>query len=195
MFRRCMQTSAVNFVGCVSVATLIGLFASTGSHSAIALAAEPTCAFPSTTNVCRSPDGRWVLRWQEATASTPHVLFVERRGSDGPVKLLSFDRSITVLWSPDTTYAAITDHSGSSDSDVLLAELPSGTVTNVEGQMRRTLKSHQPIYANGHRYFNALRWKSNSQLIFEVRAYDAVPGREVRATFVFDVKTKQVTQN
>ena len=61
--------------------------------------------------------------------------------------------------------------------------------------MRRTLKSQQPIYVNGHRYFNALRWKSNTQLIFEVRAYDAVPGTEVRATFVFDVKTKQVTQN
>jgi len=136
-----------------------------------------------------------VLRWQEATASTQHVLFVERRGSDRPVKLLSFDRSITALWSPDATYVAITDHSGSSDSDVLLAELSSGAVTNAEDQMRRTLKSQPPIYVNGHRYFNALRWKSNTHLIFEVRAYDAVPGTEVRATFVFDVKTNRVTQD
>lgn len=123
------------------------------------------------------------------------MLFVERNGNDRRVKVLSSNRSITALWSPDSTFAAITDRSGSSESDVLLVELASGTITNIEGQMRPTLKSYQAIYANGHRYFNALRWKSTTKLIFQVRAYDAVPGKEVRATFVFDVKTKRVIEN
>jgi hypothetical protein len=190
-----LADSSLRFFARVSVAALIGLLASTASQSAIALVAEPTCTFPSTTDACRSPDGRWVLRWQEATASTPHVLFAERRGNDRSVRLLTFNRSITVLWSPDSTYAAITDRSGSSESGVLVAELSSGTVTNAEDEMHRTLKSQPPIYANGHRYFSARRWKSNTQLTFEVWAYDAVPGTDVRATFVFDVKTKQVTEN
>src|SRR5258706_8476782 len=105
----------------------------------------------------------------------------------------TFGRSVDAMWSPGVTHVAITDHSGSSDSKVFVAELASGRLTDVEQEMRRTLRSQPPIYVNGHRYFTALRWQSATRLFFEVRAYDLEPDREVRATFAFDVKNRIVT--
>jgi hypothetical protein len=155
--------------------------------------AEQTCSFPAAVTVCRSPNGLWSLRWQGATESAPHVLFADQRQTGRSVKLLTFGRSVDAMWSPDATHIAITDHSGSSDSNVFVADLTSGRLTDVEQEMRRTLKTQPQIYVNGHRYFTALRWQSATQLVFEVRAYDAEPGREVRATFAFDVKNRIVS--
>jgi hypothetical protein len=155
--------------------------------------AEQTCAFPAAVTVCRSPNGSWSLRWQEATESAPHVLFAEQRQTGRSIRLLTFERSVDAMWSPDVTHVAITDHAGSNYFNVFVAELTSGRLTDVEQEMRRTLKTLPPIYVNGHRYFTALRWQSATQLVFEVRAYDAESGREVRATFAFDVKNRIVT--
>jgi hypothetical protein len=170
---------------------LLTMFAPAPAHSQSST--QPTCTFPAQTNVCRSPNGRWLIRWQEATESSPHLLFVELSGSKRPVKLLTFNRHIEAVWAPDAAHVAITDHSGSSESDLFVAELRSGSLVNVEQEMRRTLKSLPPIYENGHRYFSALRWQSATRLIFEVRAYDAEPGKEQRATFTFDLKSRTVT--
>ena len=92
------------------------------------------------------------------------------------------------------THVAVTDRSGSSDSNVFIAELASGRLTDVEQEMHRTLKTQPPIYVNGHRYFTALRWLSTTRLLFEVRAYDAEPGSEVRGTFVFDLRSRMIKQ-
>jgi hypothetical protein len=162
--------------------------------SAGPIAAQSTCTFPASTNVCHSPNHRWTLRWKEATESSPHILLAEQRGSDRANKLLTFDRGIDASWSPDSNHVAITNHAGSNYSEVLVAELASGAIVNVEDEMRRTLKTQQRIYANGHRYFNAVRWQSHDSLVFEVRAYDAEPGRELHATFIYSLKNHVVTQ-
>jgi hypothetical protein len=154
--------------------------------------AEQTCSFPAAVKVCRSPNDLWLLRWQEATESAPHVLFADQRQTGRSVKLLTFGRNVDAMWSPDVTHIAITDHAGSNYSSVFIAELASGRLTDVEQEMHRTLKTQPLIYANGHRYFSALRWQSATRLVFEVRAYDAEPGREVRATFTFDLKNRIV---
>jgi hypothetical protein len=108
--------------------------------------------------------------------------------------VIGAERSIDIFWAPKGRYLAVTDHSGSSDSTVLVAELKSAVVVNVEGAMSSTLKSYSLIHANGHRYFSVIRWQSSTRLLFGVHAYDAVPGQEVRATFVFDAKSGVVKQ-
>jgi hypothetical protein len=171
-------------IACAALATALSV--------AVPTAAEPTCTFPGAATVCRSPDGSWLLHWQEATASKPHVLFAEQRETGRTIKLLTFARSVDAIWSPDVIHVAITDHSGSSESSVFIAELATGRVIDVEQEMRRTLKTLPPIDINGHRYFTALRWQSATMLVFEVRAYDAEPGRELRAMFTFDLKKRTV---
>jgi hypothetical protein len=124
---------------------------------------QPKCTFPGKVNVCRSPNGQWILRWQDVTdESSRHVLVEERPAPLSSMKVLSFNRSVDVLWSPQSTYFAVTDHTGSSDSTLLVVEPSSLPVFNVENDFKRTLKGQQRFYANGHRYFNALRWQTGA---------------------------------
>jgi hypothetical protein len=159
--------------------------------------AQPKCTFPGKVNVCRSPDGQWILHWQDVKGeeSSSHVLVEERIAIPGTfIKVMLFNRSVDVLWSPQSTYFAVTDHTGSSDSTLFVVEPVSLPVFNVEDDFKRTLKGQQRFYANGHRYFNALHWQTASKLVFEVRAYDAEPGKEARGTFIFDAKSRTVNQ-
>jgi hypothetical protein len=164
---------------------------------AIPQTARPKCTFPGTVNACRSPNGQWILHWQETKEkeSSRHVLVEERNAIPGTfIKVLPFNRSVDVLWSPQSTYFAVTDHTGSSDSTLFVVEPVSLPVFNVEDDFKRTLQGQQRFYANGHRYFNALHWRTASTLVFEVRAYDAEPGKEARGTFIFDVKSRTIKQ-
>jgi hypothetical protein len=133
-----------------------------------------------------------LLRWQEAAATSGHVLFASRTRAGREVKVLTFDRHIDVVWSPEGHHLAITDYAASSDSLVYVVDLETGNVVNVEDEMRRTLKSSPPVYANGHRYFRAIDWAPPLRLRFEVRAYDALPDRDVRVFFTYDAKDRVV---
>lgn len=155
-------------------------------------AAQRPCTFPAQAHTCSSPNSHWSLRWQEATEASSHVLLVVERGKPER-QLLTFNRQIDAIWSPDSNRIAITDHSGSSDSDLLVADLRTLEVVNVEQMMKPTPKSMRPVYANGHRYFGAVQWQSRTRLVFEVLAYDTEPGREVRRTFIFDAATKIIS--
>src|SRR5262245_27984051 len=125
---------------------------------AVPLAAQPKCAFPGKVNVCRSPNGQWILHWQEAKdkESSRHVLVEERTAIPGTfIKVLSFNRSVDVLWSPQSTYFAVTDHTGSSDSTLFVVEPVSLVVFTVEDGFERTLQRQLRFWDYGHRYFNA----------------------------------------
>ena len=154
------------------------------------IASQPKCTFPGKATTCPSPNGQWRLQWQEAKESGPHLLVAWRVGGGG-VDLLTFDRSIDVLWSPQSTYVAINDQYGSGDSNLLVVELFSTSILVVDTDLQRMLKQRR-YYENGHRLFNPLRWQTDSKLVFEVKAYDAEPGVEPRGTFIFDAKIRTV---
>jgi hypothetical protein len=159
---------------------------------AVPVAAQPKCTFPGKTNICRSPNGKWILHWQQAKPGSEHVLIAERVKASS-LHLMSFKRSIDVLWSPQSTYIAINDHSGSSDTNLFVVELFSASIFIVDNDFQRMLNQRR-YYENGHRYFNARRWQTDTKLVFEVKAYDAEPGIEARGTFVFDVKSRTVSR-
>jgi hypothetical protein len=121
-------------------------------------------------------------------------LLAQQRGSHDVTTILPFDRSIDVVWSPDSNRIAITNHNASNQSNVVIAELPPGAVRNMEDEIHRTLKTDPQLFANGHRYFRVVRWQSNDALVIEVRAYDAQPGLEFLATFIYSLKKGVVTQ-
>ena len=161
---------------------------------AVPVAAQSKCTFPGKATTCRSPNGQWRLEWQEAKGSTPHLLFEWRVGPDGVIGgviLLSFYRSIDVLWSPQSTYIAVNDHYGSGDSNLLVIELFSTSIFVVDTDFQRMLKQRRH-HESGHRLFNPLRWQTDTKLAFEVKEYDAEPGTEPRGTFVFDAKNRTV---
>lgn len=150
-------------------------------------AAQPMdCRFPGSSQECRAPNSGAAVEWREATASHGHELWLRDHGTIE--RLLTFNRYVDVLWSPDGAAIAITDYAGSNEADVWVFRLQSpGQRANVEEAFIRAFGRPPEVYQNGHRYFVAQRWRSATSLTFSVRAYDAEPGREYEAMFQYDL--------
>ena len=149
--------------------------------------AQPVaCGFPGPRQECRAPNSGATVEWREATASHEHELWLRNHGTTE--RLLTFDRRVDVLWSPDGAAIAITDYVGSNRADVWVLRLQSpGQRANVEEAFNRAFGRPLEVYQNGHRYFVAQRWRSGTSLTFSISAYDAEPGREYEATFRYDL--------
>jgi hypothetical protein len=145
-----------------------------------------TCTFPGTPTHCSDPRGQWDIEWREPSGSGRHVLWLRAAGAR--TKLLEFDRSVEVMWSPDGRALAVTDRTGSSGSVVRV--FTGGTlhqVVTVEKPLRTSLGGLPEIFANGHRYFEAVGWVNNEVLQFRVRAYDREPGKEYVGLFRYNL--------
>jgi len=155
----------------VSMAGLVG----TVSAPAAAAKTPRVCQFPGPEEGCKDPRGRWILEWREKPSDEGHhELWVRSIPAATRTRLLEFDRSVDILWSPDGHAVAIADYSGSSDTTLYVASEDDWTrLVNVEDRLRASLGSVRAIYQNGHRYFEPMNWPRPDQLLFRVRAYDS----------------------
>jgi hypothetical protein len=148
---------------------------------------QARCTFPGNNQHCSSPRGVWEVEWREPSGDGRHVLWLKTT-SGTPRKLLEFDRSADLLWSPDGRALAVTDHAGSSESLLWVFTGPAlGPAVNVEDRLRGSLGTLPEIYRNGHRHFEALGWVTSGILRFRVRAYDSESGKEYRGYFRYHV--------
>jgi hypothetical protein len=185
------QVGRVGQVGKRSAPLVI--FAVLCSVAVVCLAGKPqaasSCTFPGARESCPDPQNRWAIQWREpASIHDRHQLWLKPTDGGLPIKLLEFDRSVDLLWSPDGRALAVTDHSGSSDSELTVrtgAHLEQ--IASVEEKLHASLGQVPALMKNGHRYFEATRWLRENTSIFLVRAYDAEPGKEYRASFQYNL--------
>jgi len=170
-----------------SIITLfLGLIVPFGA--AVGAQAESPCIFPGADHTCQDPRGRWAIEWREASGGGRHVLWLKSLVSGGARKLLEFDRSVELLWSPSGKALAVTDRAGSNDSVLRVFSGPTlMRAVNVEGRLRASVGRVPEIFDNGHRYFEAVGWVATDVLQFRVRAYDNAPGREYVNTFRYEL--------
>jgi hypothetical protein len=150
--------------------------------------AQITCTFPSVKDSCSDPQARRAIEWMAPSEGGRHVLWLKTISTGARTRLLEFDRSVDVLWSPTGRALAVTDHAGSNDS--MLWVFTGSTLMraiSVDERLRSSLGRLPAIYNNGHRYFEAVRWMAPEVLKFRVRAYDSDPLKEYVATFRFDL--------
>ena len=141
-------------------------------------------SFPGTSEA-PDPTGRYSILWFE---SSPHEAFFKNLKSGQISSLLGFNRGIDILWSPDGNALAITDHSGSSESSVLITRTDGPIhLFNLEDVFIRFFGMPYEIYENGHRYFEASEWVNSSTLLFKVKAHDAYPGKSYEGVFRYEL--------
>lgn len=144
------------------------------------------CSFPGPRHECSGPRAGATVEWRDATGTRDHELWLHRGGS--VERLLSFGRSVDLLWSRDGTVLAITDHVTSDGSDVWVVRLEEPLqVASVEKAFNETLGRPPAIYRNGHRYFTAVSWGSARNLRFQVRAYDTAPDAEFVGAYSYEL--------
>ena len=138
-----------------------------------ASAVESRASFPGRADRLPSPDGQYRVRWVEARdAEHPHRLLLSH-GQES-VELLSFPRSVDVLWSPDSTHLAITNRWASDESTVLVwtdfASPPMDLLEALEMQEGQRVEH----WGAHHLYLSVVRWTKTDSLELRLSGYGKV---------------------
>jgi len=146
--------------------------------------------FPSGT-ISESPDGRWKLTCKspaDGAVDLQHVILLTE-GQGRSVELRRFDRGCSVLWSPDSSWFALTDDWASDRSDVFIYSA-AGRVS------KKSIGEQFPTNAipreelTGHCYFDAYQWLDRYRLRFKVSGHtDEPPVYSFEHEYVFDLKS------
>jgi hypothetical protein len=183
--RPAWRRAAWMLCGCLFVGAII----LQGGETATAAPAARGCRFPGQATTCPNSQRDWAVEWRAPSDGGMHELRLRPlRASGDAIRILAFPRYVDVLWNPNGRALAITNAAGSDSSTVLIVrtEAPDQPV-DLEAELNRSLGRPAEIYQNGHRYFEAGKWESPDTLLFHVRAYDAQPGGEYKATFRFRI--------
>jgi hypothetical protein len=76
--------------------------------------------FPFATSTAISPDGRFAIINLDSDKEPYHTLFLADRRNHVKRKVLEYNRSVDVLWNPDSSSFALTDYMGSNVSECYL---------------------------------------------------------------------------
>jgi hypothetical protein len=137
-------------------------------------------SYPGTLASTASASGRYAVEnvdLNEPTAAgNQHALFLVDHVARTRRLLMEYGRHVEVTWAPGRDVLAVTDHAGSSDSDVLVFEIDQGKVgrklalfsivTAARPDLGREVRRH------GHRYLELIRWTGAGRLECRLRAHD-----------------------
>ncbi len=132
-----------------------------------------------------SPDKRYRVTWSPPEAqSRGHRLVLTNAVGGTRNTILEFTRHAEVSWSPRGRYLAVTNFSGSNQSEVLVFE-PASSLT---GQLVRLPERFTTrVSAHGHVYLRAVQWFSSRELLVSVRAHDNPAIHPFEGAFIFRV--------
>ncbi len=138
------------------------------------------------------PSGRYSIIWSD---SSPHELIFKNLKSAKSRHLLTFNRHIDVLWSPDGNAFALTDWGGSDYSEVLIySSARIGKSVNLRHVLKKTLGLLPEVQKNHHVYFEALDWSEPWWLRFKIHGYGDYSPAGFDKFFKYNLKDEKVTQ-
>jgi hypothetical protein len=148
-------------------------------------------SFPGTSEA-PDPSGRYSIIW---SYSKRHDLFFKNLKTDKQHHLLTFNRHVDMLWSPDGNAFAITDWGGSDYSEVLVySTVRLNKPINLQDVLKKSFGSLPEVQKNHHVYFEALDWSEPWLLRFKVHGYgDYSPGG-FDILFKYKLKENKVTK-
>lgn len=131
------------FIACATIITAVGAMAS-------------PAVFPGPVARFVDPTGQFQIGWAEPNGGSSHQLFFADVGSPNGTPVLSFDRSVAVVWAPNGNAFAVTKNKGSDNSEVLVFAVPPKQPTQLvlvfPAGVRRL------IAANHHAYLDVVTW-------------------------------------
>lgn len=121
-----------------------------------------------------SPDARYVIVEEENHAEPFHTAILEDRVLKIRRKLFDYDRSIDLLWNPDSKSFAVTDYEGSDYSrcSIIFTDKTIPTIP-VWDKLTKALteRDRRSLLENHHVYIAAVQWISVTALKVKVWGY------------------------
>jgi uncharacterized protein YecT (DUF1311 family) len=138
-----------------------------------------------TARTCLSPDSHWRLRC-ETSAEGASVIHLSRMGAKRESPIWNSTRNCDMLWSADSTRLAITDWTGSTDSEIAIVDPATAKVHPLDvSDIKELIPPHD---LGGHCYYEALSWDTSHRLYIRVFGHpDQKPLHGFTYFFIVDI--------
>jgi hypothetical protein len=174
------------------LAVAVGIVAAT----VVALAASNSTArlvsFPSAQTQAVARDGRFAVVNVDSDTEPHHTLLLENRQTKSTRKILEYDRSVEVLWNPDSTMFAVNNYAGSNVGECLIFLINKAASVNVGDVLQNGTTNRDEIstlHASDHIYWAAVRWMSPQLLKVKLWGHtDVSPYREFQYYHTYKVR-------
>ena len=149
--------------------------------------------FPSAQTQAVAPDKRFAVVNVDSDKEPYHALFLKDRQSRSRRKMLEYDRSVEVIWNPDSTAFAVNNYAGSNVGDCLIFFTNDKIApVNVGDALLDRLASGaelSTLHISDHIYWTAVRWTSPELLKVKVWGHtDVNPVRDFQYFHVYKVQ-------
>jgi hypothetical protein len=129
-------------------------------------------AFPGDQHESRSPNRKASVVWSEATNTSPHRMYLRVGGEK--FLLIEFPRHVSLTWSPDSRFIALTNYEG---SDLATLHLFTADIPPREIQIQLPARAQTVLSRNHHAYAELVRWRG-SRFTARVHGYGFSPNAE-----------------
>jgi hypothetical protein len=134
--------------------------------------------FPGPQAKLQSPDGRYVVENVDSDKEPHHTLRLKSAATGTVRTLCSYQRHVTVLWSPDGKKLVVNDYAGSDFSRVLIFSADrESPLVNVGAELLQSLRDspdRRSLADNQHVYFAVSGWEGKESVKLKVWGYGQV---------------------
>jgi hypothetical protein len=154
-----------------SRAPAIAIFSVLCAFFCLALAnAQSRTTFPGKKSISKSPNGRYVIHnVDDDKLNPPHRLELEDSLTSSKVKLLDYDKSVEVLWSPAGSKFIVVDHAGSNltESYVFVVDKSLRRI-NITDELQQKYPDSKHLFQNDHVFVEAVSWLKEDRIKIKV---------------------------
>jgi hypothetical protein len=119
--------------------------------------------FPGPRSELPSPDGRYELINTNSDREPHHTLFLKEKRTGELRKITDYERSVGVVWAPDSRHFAVNDYAGSNVTDTyIVATAGIAARIDVQDEINKKVKH---LIGGDHEYFGVARWLDARRVI------------------------------
>lgn len=128
-----------------------------------------TGRFPGKKSELTSSDGRWVLQDVNRNQGPKHSIFLKDRTGRKTRKICDYERSVGLVWSPDSRRFAMNDYAGSNYTEVGIYSVDeSAPKIDLQKEILdqdKRLRERVKLVGFGHDYFGVARWLDAQRVV------------------------------
>jgi len=118
--------------------------------------------FPGNKSELTSPDRHWTLQNVDRDQEPHHSILLKDNTTGKTRKICDYNRSATVIWSPDSRHFALNDNAGSNYAEAsIVAVDEAGPMIKLQDAILNKNNAAE----GGHEYFGAVRWLDARRLV------------------------------
>jgi hypothetical protein len=151
-------------------------------------------SFPGEKSELTSPDQRWTLQNVDRDEEPYHTILLKDNTSGKIRRIYDYDRSVRVVWAPDSCHFAINEYAGSDFTETSILSVDE-TIRKIDVQKEvlhhdKQLRERVTAVGRGHDYFAVMRWLDKHRAVVHHWGHNDVPPlRPFCECYIYDLNS------